>query len=146
MSRRGDDIAGRARSLVGTRFRPQGRDPIYGLDCIGTAAAAAGVPAEKVRCDYALRGQRRAEIEEGLSDLGFQPVPGDIPEAGDILVCEVGPAQLHLVVRTASGFVHADARLRMVVERPLPLPWRVDSIWRRAGGGGDLDRASGGED
>ena len=146
MSRRGEEIARRARSLVGIRFRAQGRDPAYGLDCIGTAAAAAGVPAEKVRRDYELRGQRRTEIEEGLCDLGFQPVRGGEAEAGDILVCSAGPAQLHLVVRTEGGFVHADARLRMVVERPLPLPWPADSIWRRAGGDGECDCDSGGED
>ncbi|HEX8578532.1 MAG TPA: peptidoglycan endopeptidase [Allosphingosinicella sp.] len=142
MTRRGEEIASRARRLVGIRFRPQGRDPSYGLDCIGTAAAAAGVPADQVRRDYALRGQKRAEIEEGLCDLGFQPVPGGEAEAGDILVCSAGPAQVHVVVRTEEGFVHADARLRMVVERPLPLPWPAESVWRRAGGDRDFESDS----
>ena len=45
MSLRGHRIARRARSLVGVRFRPQGRDPMLGLDCVGAAAAAAEEPA-----------------------------------------------------------------------------------------------------
>jgi hypothetical protein len=35
---------------------------------------------------------------------------------------------------TRGCFVHADARLRLVVERPLPLPWPIVSAWRMAGG------------
>ena len=76
MTKRGKDIAARARSLVGVRFRPQGRDPGIGLDCVGLAAVSADVPVERVRRDYALRGQRLAEIEHELCDLGLQPVCG----------------------------------------------------------------------
>jgi hypothetical protein len=123
-------MAARARGLVGIRFRPQGRDPAFGLDCVGAAAAAAGVPADQVRRDYSLRGQRLAEIQEGLCDLGFQPAPGSDGEPGDIVLCRVGPAQFHLAVLTETGFVHADATLRMVVERALPLPWPAESVWR----------------
>jgi cell wall-associated NlpC family hydrolase len=129
-------MAERARALVGTRFRPQGRDPRFGLDCVGTAAAAAGVPADQVRRDYSLRGQRRAEIEEGLCDLGCRPVPERRVRTGDLVLCRVGPAQFHLAVLTGTGFVHADAGLRLVVERPLPLPWPILSVWRVADDGG----------
>ena len=134
MSRRGLEIAARARALVGTRFRPQGRDPRFGLDCVGTAAAAAGVPAEAVRRNYGLRGQRLAEVEHGLCDLGWRPVAGTTIAAGDVIVCQVGPAQFHIAVATPTGFVHADAALRRVVERPWPLPWPVEGVWRCAAG------------
>jgi hypothetical protein len=126
----GPEIAARARALVGTKFRPQGRDPALGLDCVGTAARAAGLPAERVPGDYALRGGRLAEIEHVLCDLGLQPVASEEAEAGDIMVCEAGLAQFHLAVLTETGFVHADAGLRMVVERPCPLPWPILSLWR----------------
>jgi hypothetical protein len=135
MSMRGNRIARRARSLVGVRFRPQGRDPVLGLDCIGAAAAAAQVPAQRVPRGYALRGQHLAAIEQGLSELGWRPVPADQAAAGDVLVCEAGPAQFHLIVRAWDSFVHADAGLRRVVERPLPAPWPVAGAWRFFEGG-----------
>jgi hypothetical protein len=130
---RGDEIAARAKALVGARFRPQGREPMLGLDCIGTAAAAAGIPPERIRRDYALRGQALAAIEHELCDLGCRPVPGRVVEAGDIMICEAGPAQFHLLVCTRDGFVHADAGLRRVVERPWPVPWRIAGLWRATG-------------
>lgn len=127
---RGERVAARARSLVGVRFRPQGRDPETGLDCAGAAAAAAGVEAARIRRDYAMRGQALAQIEHDLCDLGCVPVPGGAAEPGDLIVCAAGPAQFHILVSTGEGFVHADARLRMVVERPLPVPWPVVGLWR----------------
>lgn len=133
MSLTGHRIARRAQALVGIRFRPQGRDPMLGLDCVGTAAAAAGLPPGRVRRNYALRGQHLAAIEHELCDLGCQPVPVEQAAAGDVLVCEAGPAQFHIVVRTWNSFVHADAGLRRVVERPLPLPWPVAGAWRLRG-------------
>lgn len=123
-------MAARARALVGARFRPQGRDPELGLDCVGTAAAAAGIPADRIRRDYDWRGQTLAEIEHELCDLGCQPVALAAAEAGDVIVCEAGTGQFHLAMLTGSGFMHADAGLRRVVERPLPAPWPVVGAWR----------------
>lgn len=129
MSRQGDRIAKRARALVGTRFRPQGRDPKYGLDCVGTAAAAAAIDPQRVRGDYSMRGQSIAEAEHALDALGWLKIKGR-SEAGDVVVCQAGTAQVHLVVSTGTRFVHADAGLRRVVERPFPLPWPAMSVWR----------------
>lgn len=129
---RGDRIAARARALVGTRFRPQGRDPALGLDCVGAAAAAARIPRGRVPNGYDLRGQALAEIEHALCDLGWQPLVGATPRPGDILVCAPGPSQFHIAIIVEDGFVHADAVLRRVVERPLPVPWRVVGAWRPA--------------
>lgn len=133
MSERGAAIAARARALVGTRFRPQGRRPEYGLDCVGLAAAAAEVAAERLPADYDLKGQNLARIEHALCDLGCVPVPADAAEPGDVILCAVGPAHFHVLVATGEGFVHADAGLRRVVERPLPLPWPAVGIWRPGG-------------
>lgn len=129
---KGVDIAARARALVGTRFRPQGRSARDGLDCVGTAALAAGIPAEKIPRNYGLRGQRLADIEHQLCDLGCRPVAGRVVRLGDVLVCQSGPAQFHMVIVTPGAFVHADASLRRVVERPLPIPWPVVGAWRAA--------------
>lgn len=133
MNRRGAAIAARARSLVGSRFRPQGRRPELGLDCVGLAAAAAEVAADRLPADYDSRGHNRVRIEHALCDLGCMPVPGAVPEAGDVVICAVGPAHFHLLIATGEGFVHADAGLRRVVERPPPLPWPTVGVWRLAG-------------
>jgi cell wall-associated NlpC family hydrolase len=123
----------RARALVGTRYRPQGRDPRFGLDCVGAAAEAAGIDAARVRRDYRVRGPRLEEVEDGLGDLGCCPVPRESAQPGDVIVCRPGPDQIHLAVATGDGFVHADAGLRLVVERPGPVPWPVLSVWRLTG-------------
>lgn len=129
---KGIDIAARACALVGTRFRPQGRDPSHGLDCVGAAAFACGIASERVPRDYALRGQALARIEHQLCDLGCRPVVGRELELGDVAVCRTGPAQYHMVIITPFGFVHADAGLRRVVQRPYPIPWTIESAWRLA--------------
>jgi hypothetical protein len=108
---------------------------MVGLDCVGAAAAAAGIARDRLRSDYAIRGQHLAAIEYELCELGCQPVPVARAAAGDLLVCAAGPAQFHIVVRAWSSFVHADAGLRRVVERPLPVPWPVAGAWRFFEGG-----------
>jgi lipoprotein Spr len=129
---KGIDIAARACALAGTRFRPQGRHPKQGLDCVGTVAFACGIPSQRIPRDYALRSQALPEIERRLRDLGCRQVEGRELKLGDVAICETGPAQFHLVVITPFGFVHADARLRRVVERPYPIPWTLVGAWRLA--------------
>ena len=123
--RRGEAVAARARALVGTRFRAQGRGR-DGLDCVGLVAAALG--RGDVRRDYDLRGGCLARLEAELRGAGL--VPGQGLAAGDVVVMRAGPGQLHLGVWTGGGLVHADAGLRRVVERPGEVPWPVVSTWR----------------
>jgi hypothetical protein len=129
---KGVDIAARACAVVGTRFRPQGRTAREGVDCVGVAAFACGIEAERVPRNYALRGQALVEIERQLRDLGGRRVEIPVLFLGDIALCRAGPAQFHMVVITPFGFVHADAGLRRVVQRPFPIPWMMESAWRFA--------------
>ncbi|MEA2999176.1 MAG: hypothetical protein QOK17_1009 [Sphingomonadales bacterium] len=129
MSTLGERIAARARALVGRRFRPQGRAPEHGLDCVGTAAVAIDVAPERVPRDYRLRGEHLAQIEQELATLGCTRVAEGMA-TGDVIVCRSGPAQFHLLVCTGDAFVHADALLRRIVERPMPAPWPVVGVWR----------------
>jgi hypothetical protein len=122
--------AARARALVGVRFRAQGRDPEQGLDCVGLALAACGLPAELARSDYRLRGDFRAEVGRVL-DGPFRRVLAKQRRIGDLLLMAVAEDQLHLGVLTDAGFVHADARLRRVVETPGEPHWPVIGIYRR---------------
>lgn len=127
---RADQVAVRARALVGVRFRPQGRSARRGLDCVGVAALAAGIEPERIRRDYSVREATLAMLAAELSTFGMRTVSE--AEAGDIAVFSPGPGQLHLAVFTGSGFVHADAGLGRVVERPAPAPWPVLGVWRLA--------------
>jgi len=120
-------VAMRARALVGVRFRPQGRSPDHGLDCIGLVAAA--LAATGVRRDYPLCSGDLPALERELEAAGL--MRGEGWQAGDVLVMRTAPAQLHLGIWTGSSLVHADAALRRVVERPGAPPWTVLSCWRR---------------
>ena len=119
----------RALSLIGTRFRSQGRDPRLGLDCLGLAMIAHGIDGTLIRHDYRLNGDHRRELMAGLAD-GFRRVPPSQRRAGDLLLIRVAAHQYHLAIRTPAGFVHADAR-RGVVETPGMPVWPVVATYRR---------------
>ena len=121
-----EDMEAAALSLVGTRFRLHGRVPETGLDCVGVVALAVGV---EVAGGYGLRGGGVSEVTARIAGAGLASVAVALP--GDVLLMRAGPAQLHLAVKTARGFVHADAGLRRVVERPGDPEWEVLGIWRR---------------
>lgn len=115
----------RARAAVGARFRLGGRDPAFGLDCVGLVAWAhelADVPA-----DYGLRSGDPARVA-AWCDMRWRRV--ETAGAGDVLLLRGGPGQVHLAVSTGGGLVHADAGLRRVVERPGDPPWPVLAMWR----------------
>lgn len=121
----------RARQLVGSRFRPQGRRPDVGLDCVGLICAAFDIPAAIVPSDYRLRGRHAGMLDRELRRF-FCALPGKEPAAGDVGLFEAGPDQVHLAVVTGSGFIHADARLRRVTECPGRPPWPMLALYRRA--------------
>jgi hypothetical protein len=122
--------AARARALVGVPFRAQGRDPERGLDCVGLALAACGLARGLVRADYRLRGNHRSEVQRELG-THFRRVSRKERRIGDLMLIAVAVDQMHLGVRTETGFVHADARLRKVVETPGEPEWPVIAIYRR---------------
>lgn len=123
-------FADRARALVGTRFRPQGRDPATGLDCIGLVAACFDIPSERVPRDYRLRGGDLSRIKREMGEH-FRRVPLAKRRPGDVLLFSISAEQAHLAVGTPEGLVHADARLRRIVERPGPMPWPLAAVFRR---------------
>lgn len=124
-----------AREAVGARFRLHGRDPVGGFDCVGLAAfALAGGGFEgMVPSGYRLRGGDRERVVALIADLGLKAVVEG--RAGDLALALSGPGQMHLAILTESGFVHADAVLRRVVERPGAVPWPMIGCWRFGGKG-----------
>ena len=122
-------FAERARALVGTRFRPQGRRPEYGLDCIGLILCVFGVPETEGRRDYRLRGDHLRELRAALAKP-FRRIARTQRRSGDILLLQVAPDQFHLGIATPNGLVHADARLGMVVETPGLPAWPITAVFR----------------
>ena len=120
-------VAAAALEAVGTRFRLHGRST-DGLDCVGLVAVAlrAGGYSGEVPTGYALRGGDWGVLDRLLVRVAEA-------EPGDVLLMAVGPGQIHLGIGTATGFVHADAGLRRVVERPGAPPWPILGIWRMEG-------------
>ena len=121
--------AKRALALVGTAFRPQGRDPAQGVDCVGLCLLAYDLPAGTARDDYRLRGEHRDEMEAALP-ARFRRLKRARARPGDLLLMLPAADQLHLGILTARGFVHADMRLRRVVETPGLPGWPIAGTYR----------------
>jgi hypothetical protein len=127
-------VAAAARGLVGRRFRLHGRGEA--LDCVGVAATALAAAGWRgvVPSGYALRGGDPGTITALLDAMLERQAD---MAAGDVLLMAAGPGQLHLGVvvggESGTGFVHADAGLGRVVERPGAPPWPVLGIWRWRG-------------
>lgn len=124
-----------ARSGVGTCFRPQGRTPGLGLDCIGVALlAAAGAGASVEAGDipaYALSGDHDCLVSDTLRRLGCRKVRQARP--GDLVEYALAPGRRHLAVASEAGIIHAHAGLGRVVEGPAPGDWPVSAMWALPG-------------
>jgi cell wall-associated NlpC family hydrolase len=135
MSTSGEALAAAAESLVGAPFRLHGRDPDFGLDCVGLVAAAlerAGRPAMPP-CGYRLRQRAAGPLLRAAANSGLVPATGPIAP-GDVCLVTPGPAQHHLLVASnCGGFVHAHAGLRRVVLSPAPHAWPFVRRWRLIG-------------
>jgi cell wall-associated NlpC family hydrolase len=125
-----EDVAARARALVGTRFRPQGRRREHGLDCLGLVAVAAELPVELVPSGYRLRSQVPEDMLSLTLDGRVQRIAVSDARAGDVLLVQAGGGQHHFLILLENGFVHADARLGRVVETPGAVAWPVLAAWR----------------
>ncbi len=128
----GERAVAAARAALGVRFRLHGRSA-EGLDCVGLAALA--LRAEgfegRVPSGYTLRSGDAVRVRVAIEVLGL--VPAAEPRPGDLLLFRAGPGQLHFAIQAEAGIIHADARLRRVVERP-EMPWPVIGRWRPATG------------
>lgn len=117
-----------ARAAVGTQFRPLGRLPGVGLDCVGVVLLAAQVSG--VCCDsipaYALGGDHSEVLDNTLISMGFEQV--GYPQPADVVVFALAAGHRHLGIISDRGIVHAHAGLGRVVEGPMP-DWPIIAFW-----------------
>lgn len=132
MSEQAKKFAQAATNLVGIPFRPGGRSPVLGVDCIGLVCIAlAGVGREVATLpNYAMRNLCIERFCVLATSLGLERANG-AQRIGDVLVLNPSCAQFHLAIVANSGSaVHAHAGLRCVTASPLPLPWPLIASWR----------------
>ena len=123
------DALERARTLIGTPFRPQGRDPKCGLDCVGFILSSYGLDAATNPQTYRLRGPDVSTARTWFPSV-FRRVCRTERRPGDVLLVKVATEQIHLIMLSAHGFVHADLRLGLVVEVPGAPPWPIVAVYR----------------
>ncbi|XUU61653.1 NlpC/P60 family protein [Erythrobacter sp. HA6-11] len=121
-----------AAALIGAPFRLHGRDPKFGLDCIGLVFSALQ---NSGRFAVAPRGYRlrNTSIDQWLGyaeNSGFQECGEDLA-SGDIILVEPGPGQHHLLIcEREASFIHAHAGIGKVCRMSAPLSWPVVKHWR----------------
>ena len=122
--------------MVGARFRPQGRDPATGLDCVGLVWAAYTRAGRALRAPagYPLRGWPPRRIVAELVTAGFEPVADR--RVGDIALIAFAAGQFHLGLMGPASMIHAHAGLRRVVETPLNPGVPPMTRWRPCAPGG----------
>ena len=123
-----NEVVARARGLVGCRYRAQGRDPRFGLDCVGVVCCAFGLPVGEVVRNYRLRC---ADARAAVKSIERHFISIEDSAAGDLLLMSPASDQLHLAVLTDRGFIHADAGVRKVVETPGAPAWPIIGRYRR---------------
>ncbi len=122
LSRR--EIVACARSLLGTPYRHQGRQPGRGLDCVGVVVAIAqhfGISDYDIHDYPRLPEGDRLLREAGIA--GFRPLA--TAAAGDVYCFRMVHDPQHLAIATDIGILHACARRGRVIEH------RLDAAWRR---------------
>nr|WP_137676883.1 NlpC/P60 family protein [Parerythrobacter lutipelagi] len=125
-------FANAAERLSGTPFQLHGRNPVFGLDCVGLVVASLDHCAIKTPAvpPYALRNSDFRFVDRLAREVGFVAVDAAI-QRGDLVLVAPGPAQRHLLVASATDkFIHAHAGLRRVVRHTGQLAWPVVTHWR----------------
>lgn len=122
-------VLARAKTLVGTPFRLQGRDPGHGIDCVGLVVLACAIN-DAPRPDYRRRGEHFACFIE-RSAPWLRRVSSKAARVGDIVLLHCGTRSWHVGIFTQDGLIHADPSAGRVVFRPGDLPGTLRAVLRR---------------
>lgn len=107
----------RALSLLGVPFRPQGRDPETGLDCIGLVLCVFQI-SEARPPDYRLTDGSWERLEREMN-AWFVPIADTRPKNGNVAIFRLRRS-FHFGVISGPNLVHADLSIGKVAARRLP--------------------------
>lgn len=129
-------IADRAQEVLGVRFRLHGRSSHNGLDCVGLVAHAIKpiIIDRKIPRHYNLRFDDINAPIAFFEALDFEHIESEQGFLiGDIVLIAPAPQQLHFIIITDGGFIHAHSGLRKIVKTNYPILSPVKAAWRYAG-------------
>lgn len=115
-----------ARHMIGTRYRPRGRDT-ESVDCIGLVAITAGLANTKhdvigYRPESAYEGQLREHLER----VGFALIPVEDMRSGDLVTFHAPSSvkvERHAGIVDGDGFIHVTQDTRKVIRSGLDGRW-----------------------
>jgi len=92
---------------------------------------ATGLDPGQVPRDYDMMASRDMEaVNAEFARLGLIRLAPNEIEPGDIALVSCRAGHLHAAIVTPDGYLHADVRLRRVVEAPGAIPWPILAAWR----------------
>jgi hypothetical protein len=118
----------RAFRLVGTPFRPQGRDPATGLDCLGLVICAFQLPRIELPT-YRMTDGCWPSVEREVVRW-FEPAERTDSRNNGLAIFRL-PRSFHFGVTSGAYLVHADMALGRVALRRLPIRFGRESRFYR---------------
>lgn len=128
-----------ARSMLGVKWRHQGRNPMRGVDCAGLLVCAMGmVPRPVADVDAYGREPYRSTLEGVLREGFGDPLPPSEMRVGDAVLLKFRsnePSHVGILGDYLYGgfsLIHAYAKVREVVEHRLDDAWAgyVTEVYR----------------
>jgi cell wall-associated NlpC family hydrolase len=128
-----------ARVFLGTIFRHQGRDPIFGIDCIGLIVLAGQLAGYAFpafdRSDYG-RDPAHGLLETYLQAAFGSPIPKADMAPGDIVAVDFKGAVRHVGIVAAHpdglSLIHTNEAVGRVTEARIDSRWlgRIAAVYR----------------
>ena len=123
-------IVDEARKWIGVRWRHQGRDRTYGVDCVGLGLVVGWSLDLLPREDHTAyrHGTYGRSFQSRIERAGMILRPVEDMDLGDVLILEDGGYPCHLGIYTRRTIIHAHIRYRRVVEEAYSDEWKAKTL------------------
>lgn len=130
------EFISRARSCMGVRFKHQGRNPRFGLDCAGLPLwTIKSMGRDVVDIHGYGREPHKNGLEKAITENLGNPISVESIRAGDVVLIRFLGAPRHVAIITShpdGGFclLHVHDRIKVVSEHRLESRTRIAKAWR----------------